>query len=203
MSPGTWHHLKLRFRGYVVQVEIDGDRVAEKVTRGHHRGLAALGCGFHHAQFDNLRVQPFAGPEPKQPRITNLALQKTVTASSHFHTWSHDFRFVPAHVNDWDPTTGWSAAEDDATGAWIQIDLEEPTRLNAPRVVPYEDRITAYKIQYWEGNNWKDAYVGRRLGEKPRQDRFATVTTTRIRLLILETNGEPPVIAEFELYDNE
>ena len=54
---GKWHRLALRFEGPSIQASIDGASVASVKDDTRKSGLAAFGCGWHKAQFDNLRIE--------------------------------------------------------------------------------------------------------------------------------------------------
>ena len=62
---GQWLHLKLSAKrmgngSTVLTAAIDGVLVAKHlvVTAPQARGAVALGCGLHHAEYDNLTVTP-------------------------------------------------------------------------------------------------------------------------------------------------
>lgn len=54
---GRWHRLALRFKGANIDAYIDGAVVGRAKDGKRRAGLAAIGCGWHQAQFDNLRIE--------------------------------------------------------------------------------------------------------------------------------------------------
>jgi hypothetical protein len=54
---GKWHRLALRFEGTSIQASIDGAVVGNARDDKRKAGMAAFGCGWHKAQFDNFRIE--------------------------------------------------------------------------------------------------------------------------------------------------
>ncbi len=183
----AWRRLQLRFVGPQITVRIDGQTVSEGTDATYVCGVAGVGSGWHPAQFDNFEVQAAAAD-------TNLALGKPTTASSVM-----DVDHVAANATDGDPyTTGWMAGGRGGLGDWLEIDLGADTRFNTVILKPFEDRIGAFRIQYWRDNDWVDAFSGYNPGPAPRRLSFPAVTARRVRLFIA-TAKAPPAVAEFEI----
>ncbi len=53
-----WHRLELSFHGTRVVASLDGASLATVESSAHAHGMFALGTGWDHIQFDNLRVTP-------------------------------------------------------------------------------------------------------------------------------------------------
>jgi len=53
-----WHHIELQFKGNKIAVTLDGKLLATVYNTTHTHGMFALGSGWDHVQFDNLRVSP-------------------------------------------------------------------------------------------------------------------------------------------------
>jgi hypothetical protein len=62
----------------------------------------------------------------------------------------------------------------------------------------FEQRITKYRIQYWDGTQWADAFRGGPM-KSYQCDSFPEVITAKARLLVEETNGKEPSLVEFQL----
>jgi len=183
----AWRRLQLKFAGPHITVSIDGQGVGEVIDGTYVCGLAGFGSGWHRAQFDNFEVKADAAD-------ANLALGKRTTASSFANVDS-----IAAHAADGDAfTTRWTAANGRVAGEWLEIDLGTDTRFNTAILKPFEDRISAYRIQFWDGRDWADAFAGRNLGAAPKRVDFPAVTARRVRLLITAAKA-PPSIAEFEI----
>lgn len=196
LSPGTWHNLRLAFTGPSISAYIDGVRVTSIYDTSHSKGMAGLGCGWNLAQFDNFAVQPTTGPKPKIDSCwLNLAQGKKTTSSS---DWSSEYD--AAKANDGDASTRWNSAEGKTVGEWLQIDFGKETTFDRTIIHQFTDRITGYKIQYWDGKDWRDAYTGGVMGLARKIDDFAPVKSSKIRLLITATRNQTPTIYEFQVF---
>jgi hypothetical protein len=182
----AWHALKLSFAGTTVQAFIDGAPVAEVTDATCARGMVGVGSGWNPARFDNLSVRIAAAP-------ANLAQGRPARASS---AWDADYG--PEKAVDGDPQTRWNSGQVPQPEEWLEVDLGKPTRFDAVRLVQFEDRITGYRIQSWDGQAWKDAYTGVAPG-KERLDRFPAVTGNKMRLLITGSKSSSS-IWEFEVF---
>ncbi|KRF43828.1 discoidin domain-containing protein [Paenibacillus sp. Soil787] len=129
--------------------------------------------------------------------LVNLALNKNTTVSNYYQNNS---AYNGAKAVDGVGTTRW-ATDASTTSATLEVDLGSITTFN--KVVFKEDkdygnRITGYKIQYWDGSSWLDAYTG---GTPAAIETvtFPSVNASKVRLNI--TNGmNGPTIWEFEVY---
>ncbi len=63
---------------------------------------------------------------------------------------------------------------------------------------PFDDRIKGYKVQWLDGEQWREAVEGKQLGPHPELRGFPAVTTGRVRLLVTEAK-EPPSLWEIEV----
>jgi galactosylceramidase len=54
---GVWHRLALAFNGPIIEVSIDGRPAAKVSDSAHKSGMAGIGTGWNHAQFDNFTVE--------------------------------------------------------------------------------------------------------------------------------------------------
>ena len=53
-----WHRLELSFHGKRIAASLDGKSLATVENSAHSHGMFALGTGWDHIQFDNMRVEP-------------------------------------------------------------------------------------------------------------------------------------------------
>jgi galactosylceramidase len=179
-SANTWRRLKLRFAGALIMAFIDDQLLIGRTDETYGAGMVGLGCGWHGAQFDNLAIAV-------DPSDRNLAFAKPAMASS-----SADPDTDAANVTDGDPfTTRWSAASGQGVNEWVAIDFGADVAFNTVVVRQFEDRIRAYKVQYWSDGDWCDAFSGGVPGAARRTVSFATVTAPRLRFLVTEAQASP------------
>lgn len=199
-APGQWHELKLSLHEDRIAGFIDGTEVAAIQNDKHRFGQAGFGCGWGDACFDNFGVV-------HEPRPANLALWKPAIVSSQWQptqpTWLDDQLYDAASVTDGRPAlTRWSAAAGQLTDQWIEIDFGQETSFDRTVIRQYEDRISAYRLQRWDGAKWIDIHTGGQMGIPARQDRFDRVRSSRLRLWIDKVSGTAPAsIWEIEVYD--
>ena len=126
----------------------------------------------------------------------NLAVGKKTIASSA----RSDRTYGAQNVVDEDPTSFWATGDDVTTG-WIEIDLGELVRFNLSKTeeeIALGQRIESYRIEVWDGSDWKTIVRGTSIGHK-KLDRFEPVTACKVRLVI-EKSRACPTIREFGLY---
>lgn len=202
-SANAWHTLKLKFSGTSIQGYVDGVQIVGVSDSSYGSGMAGLGGGWNNAQFDNFTVQSFSGPTPTpDPASVNLALGKTASASSQW-----DSNYSADKANDGDSSnTRWNAADGTGAGEWLQIDFGSNITFDKTITKQFGNRIAGYKIQYWNGSSWIDAYTGGVMGTTPKTDLFTAVTASRIRLYVTSAQDDGgtytcPSIWEFEVYN--
>jgi hypothetical protein len=149
--------------------------------------------------FDNFAVRPLSGPEPLDP--VNVAQGAKAAASS---SWSNDY--AARFVCDGDGQTRWNAAPGDMENAWVELDFSKPVRFNTVSVRQFGQRITKYKLQYFVGDQWRDAVIRERKGEDEWVDVFPAVESSKLRLVVVGVNGtdpqnNTPSIYEIEAFD--
>jgi alpha-galactosidase len=131
----------------------------------------------------------------------NLAAGKTASASTY---WGVGYEASMA--NDGLDTTRWNSASNDYAGSWLEVDFGANTTFNKTITKQDFNRITGYKIQYWNGSGWVDAFTGGTMGTTPKTDTFSAVTGSKVRLYVTSVqvdNGAYPCpsIWEFEVYN--
>jgi alpha-L-fucosidase len=104
---------------------------------------------------------------------------------------------------DGDPDTFWSAP----TGshhAILEADFRQPTTFDRTLIMEWLNdgqHIEHYRVEIWDGRNWKPIVEGHAIGHK-KIDSFPPVTTSRIRLNILSSSVEAR-ISEFQAFRTE
>jgi alpha-galactosidase len=197
--PGIWHKLELRFAGGRITGLADHVELASVDDWTYARGQAGLGTGWNQALFDNFLVQPLTGPEPPEP--INLAKGAQATASSQW-----DDQFSARFAIDGDPQTRWNSAPGKLTNEWVELNFGKPVRFEAVRLAQFMKRITKYQVQYYDGTAWRGALVATHRGEDECVDAFPPVQSTRMRIVVLEVNGNDarnstPSLYEIEVYE--
>ena len=109
--------------------------------------------------------------------------------------WDDNFR--PSDAGDGRVETRWNAAATGrAGGDWLVLDLGSEQSFNQASFRQFEERITQYRIQYWDGTQWADAYRGGPM-KSYQLESFPEVKAAKVRLLVEETNGKEPSILNF------
>jgi hypothetical protein len=182
-SAGSWHRLELRFAGESIAARMDGRELIVLRDRTYPAGLAGIGCGWHRAEFDNLGIAT-------EPGDADLAFGCAATASS---IWDVDH--AAGNVTDGNPVgTRWSAASGRSGGEWVAIDFGRTITFDRVDVRQHEERITAYTVQWWDGQGWKDACAGPALGAGLRRLTFEPVTSSRLRFFVKEAKSTPSLV---------
>ncbi|MFC7304233.1 discoidin domain-containing protein [Streptomyces monticola] len=153
--------------------------------------------GWPAAQLAELQVHAAAGASP------NLALGKTLTASSHTQT------YVAANANDGNRASYWES-ENGKLPQWIQADLGTSVRVNEVALrLPggWGTRIQTLKIQGSEnGTDFTDLsaskeYTFNAASEHSATLSFDTATTRYVRVLISANSAQPAgQLSELEIY---
>jgi len=101
---------------------------------------------------------------------------------------------------DSDPATFWSAPAGSHHSV-IETAFAEPVTFDHALTMEWLNdgqHVERYRIEVWDGKQWKTAFEGRAIGHK-RIDSFAPVSATRIRLNILSSSAAAE-IREFQLF---
>ena len=136
---------------------------------------------------DVARLKQF-GAALHERYATNLV------AKEHIHNAATEAAF------DDDPATFWSAPAG-SYHAVLEADFPKPITFNRSLVMEWLNdgqRVEHYRIEAWDGNDWKVLVEAHAIGHK-RIDSFAPVTASRVRLNILESSAEAH-IREFQLF---
>ncbi|MBE7559202.1 alpha-L-fucosidase [bacterium] len=96
--------------------------------------------------------------------------------------------------------TRW-ATDEDATTAWLEVDLGGETRFSRAFVSEYLDRVQAFEIQVPDGSGgWRAVYWGASIGGAGVNVKFKPTTASAVRLAITRSTGGP-TLWDFELYE--
>ena len=197
-SANQWHNLKLCFEGIAISAFIDDQHLTTVYDVKYDSGMAGLGSGWNNAMFDNFHVKPLTTtmPQPANPKYKNLAIGKTITASS---CLSPDYD--PQKANDDLSSTRFSAAEGALVDQWLQIDFGSGTTFDTVIVRAYKGFQTRYKIQHFDGSKWIDTIKEKDMAASPELDSFEPVTAEKIRIYFTSVPSDTPSIWEFEIYN--
>ncbi|PYV47904.1 MAG: alpha-L-fucosidase [Acidobacteria bacterium] len=102
---------------------------------------------------------------------------------------------------DGDPNTFWSAPAG-SHHAILEVAFAKPVSFDHSLTMEWLNdgqHIQHYRIEAWDGKGWKVLTEGHAIGHK-KIDSFRPVTTSRVRLNILESSSEAHV-REFQIYD--
>jgi alpha-L-fucosidase len=125
---------------------------------------------------------------------TNMAACKPVKADNTRAGHS------PAMITDEDPTTYWTPDEGRTTGS-LEIDLGTPVTFNRAMLqeqFTLGQRVEKFVLESWDGHAWKPITEATTIGHK-RLLQFPAVTTSRVRLVILDSR-DCPAIRQVSLY---
>jgi alpha-L-fucosidase len=101
---------------------------------------------------------------------------------------------------DGDPDTFWSAPAG-SHHAILEADFRKPVTFDHALTMEWLNdgqHIEHYRIEMWDGTNWKSLVEGYAIGHK-RINSFPAVTTSRVRLNILSSSAEVH-IREFQVF---
>jgi hypothetical protein len=120
----------------------------------------------------------------------------SVTASSAWAGGGYD----PGNAADGDAQSRWNAADGDKNPQWLEVDFGAAKTFGRTVVREAFDRTRAYRIQAWDGTQWKECVKGERLGAK-KADTFAPVTASKVRLCIDAIAADSASVFEVEVLD--
>ena len=127
----------------------------------------------------------------------NLAKGKAYSAST---VWGTDYGAEKAF--DGNINTRWSSAGGESNNGWLQVDFGVNATFNQVSLKECTtwNQTTSFKIQYWNGSQWLDAYTGTVIGPS-KTAIFDAVTGSKMRILFTGTTAGCPSIWEVEVYN--
>ncbi|GAB4190997.1 MAG: hypothetical protein Tsb002_19320 [Wenzhouxiangellaceae bacterium] len=144
-----------------------------------------------------------------RPATGNLARTATTSASSTYCASGGLHCYSAARVNDGSRDTalgGYTSWTNSSTTLPQWVELRWTSNISASRVDVYTSSgypIQDYDVQYWTGSSWATRVAVRGNTSLSRSHTFATVTTTRMRILGLRGPSNQPQyvrVNEFEVY---
>jgi hypothetical protein len=129
------------------------------------------------------------------PGVTRQIL---ATASSE---WRESGAYEAAKAIDGARDTRWAPADEQKKGWWLEIDFGTNRMFNSTLINEAFNRVTSYRIQYWNGSDWTTCATGDSIGSN-KVDQFSTVAASRVRLAIGGVSSATPSICEFEVHLN-
>ena len=142
-------------------------------------------------------IYEFGVYDVASPPATNLAPVATASASS---IWSSGFTAAMANDNNF--STRWNSAAGDTNGAWLELDWATPVSFNRTVLWQFLNRVTAYKIQHWNGSGWSDDVVGGPLLALTESDSFPTVTSIKVRFFVVTATNVPSIYG-FQVFNDQ
>jgi hypothetical protein len=125
--------------------------------------------------------------------LPDIALNKNTIVSNYYQD---NTTYDGAKAVDGNATTRW-ATDDGITTTTLEVDLGGTYTFGKTVTTEYQTRTASYKIQFWNGSAWKDAFTGTTTGTA----NFTNVTGSKVRLSILSVTGtKGPSVYEFEVY---
>lgn len=150
--------------------------------------------------YDSVIVVDLVG-KPVAKTKENLVLNKAATASN---IYQNDNNYSAAKAVDGNMATRW-ATDDNISNAWLEVDFGQNQTFNEVYIDEWYHiirRVKAFKIQYYNGSEWIDAYTGTTIGNG-KSIQFNPVTGSRVRLNITSVEGiYGPTIHEFQVFNN-
>ena len=120
---------------------------------------------------------------------------------------------------NWGAGGGWADATSSVFPDWIAVDFEEAATIDEIDVVTLQDAwwnpsepteslvfynngITSFDVQYWDGHGWANVPGGSVTGNNEvwRKFTFSPITTDRIRVLVKAAKAKNSIIVELEAY---
>lgn len=199
----TWVDNSNNESGFVIRRSTDGtsfssvDTVAANVTSYSNTGLASNTTYYYRIKAINQAgSSDYVNTASTTTLKENIALNKTATASN---VYNNNATYNAAKAVDGSTTTRW-ATDNGITAATLEVTLGANYTFSSTIIREYGNRVTSYKVQYWNGSSWLDAYTGTTIGTA-KTDNFTTVSGSKVRLNILSITGTSgPTIYEFEVY---
>ncbi len=117
----------------------------------------------------------------------NLAKNAQCKANS---TYENHPSFSPQNLLDGDPETYW-ASDSTVQASILTLEFSEQTtfdRILLQEPIRFGQRISRFRLEVKEGENWKPIFEGTTIGYK-RLIRIPVVSTTALRLQIMDSNN--------------
>jgi len=113
--------------------------------------------------------------------------------------WRETGAYEAAKAIDGDANTHWAPSEAAAKQWWLEVNFGSPQTFNSTVIDEDSNRVSAYHIETWDGKTWTSCAKGTTLGSH-KTDKFATITASRVRLVIDGVTASTPAIREFAVH---
>jgi hypothetical protein len=161
---------------------------------------------------------------PALPAGSNVALAANGGVATASSTYSAGYPVAAVNNGDrkglnWAAGGGWADSTLNAYPDWVQIDFSGSQTINEIDLFTIQDNngspltptltmqfsqfgITDFEVQYWTGSAWADVPGGNVTGNRNvwRQFTFASITTSKIRVLVNNAMAGYSRIVEIEAY---
>ncbi len=131
-----------------------------------------------------------------QAMFPKVRQQILATASSE---WRESGAYEAAKAIDGVGDTRWAPSDEQSKDWWLEVNFGTDRPFNSTRISEAFNRVTGYRIEYWNGSAWAACASGTTLGSN-KVDRFNPVTASRVRLSIDRVSSGTPSICEFETH---
>ena len=123
----------------------------------------------------------------------NVAAAAQGAKASASSAWASDFTADMAI--DGDAKTRWNSGHGQVRNSWLAVDFGQPRTVSTVTFTEAAGgRITDYKVQFWDGTDWRDSAMCKKPSNRVRVNtRFEPVTTRKIRLLIISATNVPTI----------
>lgn len=109
---------------------------------------------------------------------------------------------IPKNAVDGVATTRWTA-KTNTSDVFLMVDFEEKVTFEEIKIVEHDDRISEFKLQYFNGSEWIDFHTGTTISDDFHIS-FAPITCTQVRLFVVSTKGTYGAsIYEFEVLSSQ
>lgn len=127
---------------------------------------------------------------PESPDVEQEELTPGYYASSNYSA-----EYDAGKAFDGDKNTRWNSQNGHSVGEWLMAYYEKTVTLDSLTVSEHLDRISAYKVEYLDGDVWKSCAEGTTIGSS-KEITFPAIKTKGIRLVMSTSNGDLPTIFE-------
>lgn len=126
-----------------------------------------------------------------------ISANKLYRGSSQFADSAYGYREA-RYAFDRNTASKW-VAESSLAGEWLEVDFGEAKAMAGAYLLEDAAAITGYRIEYFDGTNWRTAYTGSTIGTVGQAVNFPAVSGRKARLYVTAASAAPR-ISEFTLF---
>lgn len=129
----------------------------------------------------------------------NLALNGTYSSSSQW-----DENQGPANAFDGRLDTNWQACNGCWSEQWLEVDFDRTEQFDSVTVAEWDNRTTAYRIEYWNNAQWRVAYrgTGGFGSQTPHLIEFSPVEGSKARIVFESGREHAPIVYELTVHNS-